>query len=173
MEKKITYQGKIKKKYGLLLVVFCLLSAISLIKDVWGQNTSVSPKKDSKADSLRPKVEFNPIPSQKSPFYNYVRAQIKKSVDGQLVKEDKKSEYIPSFVIQGAVWGEETPLAIIDNKVLRIGDMINDAVIEKIDKNGITVSVNGRPVNLELPSSKQKITLNNGAKSQEGGKDAQ
>lgn len=172
MGKKIISQDKMKKQNGFLLAVFCLLSVIFLIKDVWGQNPSLSPKKDSKADSLRPKVEFDPIPSQKSPFYNYVKAQTQKFIDGQSVKEEKQSEYISSFVIQGAVWGEETPLAIIDNKVLRIGDIINDAVIEKIDKNGITVSVNGRPIHLDLPSSKQKITLNNEAKSQEGGKDA-
>ncbi|MFA5090982.1 MAG: hypothetical protein WC510_08215 [Candidatus Omnitrophota bacterium] len=62
---------------------------------------------------------------------------------------------LPSFVIQGIVWGDNFPQAIINNKVLKVGDTIEEARIVTIDRNGIIVMFNKRQYNLSSPASGQ------------------
>lgn len=41
------------------------------------------------------------------------------------------------FTVQGLVWGQTTPQAIINNKVVSIGDTIDDAKVIDISKEGV------------------------------------
>ncbi len=138
-----------------------LLAIFFAAEEVLGQNQTISSQEDLKADSLRPKVEYTAVIS-KTPFFNYLKEELKKLMKKQAAKfEEEKITYIPNFVVQGIIWGGDLPLAIINNKVLKIGDAIDEAVIEKIDKNGVTVSANGKVFKLGSPSAMQ---TNNAAK---------
>ena len=46
---------------------------------------------------------------------------------------------LPSLQIQGIVWGGGFPQAIINNKVVRVGDTIEEVRITDINKSGVTV----------------------------------
>lgn len=58
---------------------------------------------------------------------------------------------VSRFRVQGIIWGAKVPQAIINNKVLTIGDLIDGAEILSIEKKGITVSFNGAVYSLNSP----------------------
>ncbi len=74
----------------------------------------------------------------RDPFEIYVEEK----KDGG-TSEPEKEEAIPSdppaLTIQGIIWGGKIPQAIIDGKVVKIDDVIGEAKIIAIDKNGVTV----------------------------------
>ncbi len=85
-----------------------------------------------------------------------------------IFKEEKKEEFglgaslpranvdFSSFKVQGIIWGGRIPQAIINNKVLTVGDLIEGAEILSIDKNGITLVSSGVIGNLAAPGREAK-----------------
>jgi len=55
---------------------------------------------------------------------------------------------LPDLSIQGMVWGGILPQAIINNRVLKIGDTIEGARITDINKSGVTLFFGNRKYNL-------------------------
>jgi len=47
---------------------------------------------------------------------------------------------LPDFSVQGLVWGVDKPQAIIDNKVLNVGDEIEGAKVIEITKEGVKIN---------------------------------
>lgn len=57
----------------------------------------------------------------------------------------------PVLNVQGVIWGGNVPLVIINNKVLKVGDSIEDCRILEISKEGVSVFyINNRRI-LPLP----------------------
>lgn len=50
---------------------------------------------------------------------------------------------LPSIVVEGLIWGGEHPSAVINGKVLKIGDGIEGATIKDITKKGIILNYKG------------------------------
>lgn len=62
-----------------------------------------------------------------------------------VVESDKEKVIVlPNFTVQGMIWDSPRPLAIIDNKVLKIGDIIQEAKVIHISKNGIDLIYQGK-----------------------------
>jgi hypothetical protein len=59
----------------------------------------------------------------------------------------------PSVVLQGIVWGGPEPLAIINHQVFRLGQTVGGSKIVRIDRQGVTLDVNGTPVVYGVASS--------------------
>lgn len=66
---------------------------------------------------------------------------------------------LSSLTVQGIVWGGKMPQAIINNKVVKVGDTIEGMRIVSIDKEGITVSQGNRNYNLSSPAAAGKQDL--------------
>ncbi len=99
----------------------------------------VSPNVEYKAEDLR------------DPFQNPNIAEGKEPAEESEVSETK--EIIPlSLTVQGLIWGGSFPQAIINNKVVKVGDIIEGARIISIDKEGITVFFEERQYNLSPPA---------------------
>lgn len=60
---------------------------------------------------------------------------------------------LPPLEVQGIVWGGRFPQAIINNKVVKIGDIIDEVQIIDITKDRVTVSFEKRKYNLSSPAS--------------------
>ena len=145
----------------LVKVFFSVGMLFCVVTDVFAQKQSVK----SNTDSLRPKVDFaNPI--SKNPFHNYLIEAMKKA---NKVEEVELAVPAPNLTVQGLIWGGRLHMAIIENRVLKVGDVISGYTIDKIDKNGVIVAANGKLFKLGTPSLSP---VNNVAKIQEGGKDA-
>lgn len=98
---------------------------------------------------LRPVVEYK-SGKLRDPFQPVITPEEKK------VTLDKKADLKqPGFdfgklKVQGIIWGGRIPQAIINDKVLTVGDTIEGAEILKIDKKGITLSSAGALNNLTV-----------------------
>lgn len=85
----------------------------------------------------------------RDPFWrqqDYAPEQAKEVVP--LAKEPEKP--LPALTVQGIIWDSKRPQAIINNKVLNLGDTISEARITDINKNGVTVSFYSREYNLSV-----------------------
>jgi len=63
-----------------------------------------------------------------------------------------ETNLLPSLQVQGIVWGGSFPQAIINNKVLRVGDTIEGVRITNITKDSVTVFFGNRQYNLSTSS---------------------
>jgi len=121
----------------------------------------VLPQIKYEADALRD--PFPPPPEKKA---------IQK-VDVQ----DKQSETIkpvditpPSLTIQGIIWGGVLPQAVINGKVVKVGDTIEEAKITNISKDGIEIVFKNQTFHLVSPSIAQREQLEQRAKGGPGEK---
>ncbi len=82
----------------------------------------------------------------RSPF----KTQIPEPKPQQPVTEIKPQEEesgvvaLPRFNVQGMVWQGANPLAIINNRVLKVGDTLNDAKVVNVSKDGVDFLYQGR-----------------------------
>jgi len=93
----------------------------------------------------RPKAEYN-ASNLKDPF------RIKAAVQDAGPEIDVTVNP-PDLKIQGVVWGGQQPQAIINNKVLKIGDVIEKARIINISQSGIDIFYEGRQFKISSPAS--------------------
>ncbi len=144
------------------LKCFFLLFIFFAVQQAFGQNRPVTPQKDSKAEaSFRPKVEYL-VEKSKDPFYNYVKAETHRKIAGMGAKTAQEEKVdLAKFIVQGIIWGGQLPQAIINERVLTIGDVIEESRIETIDKSGVTLSRKTQIFKLTSPASGQR---NNDAK---------
>ncbi|MDP2831350.1 MAG: hypothetical protein Q8O02_03795, partial [Candidatus Omnitrophota bacterium] len=63
--------------------------------------------------------------------------------------------------VQGIIWGVKIPQVIINNTVLTIGDLIEDAEVLSIEKKGIVLSFNGAIYDLAAPGQGSVIKKEN------------
>lgn len=130
-------------KYRLFISFLIIANGLSFM--VWAQETV--------ADEIiaRPVVEYQSS-NLRDPFKGY------------LIKEEPKPSLLPAQVdlvmpkfdlsklsVQGIIWGVKAPQAIINNKVLTVGDLIEGAEILSIEKKGITLSFSGAKFDLTVP----------------------
>jgi hypothetical protein len=73
---------------------------------------------------------------------------------------------LPELKVQGLIWGGNIPQAIINGNVVAVGDVVNEARIEAIDRSGITVFFDKRSYTIFSPAQK---TLDGLEKRTQGG----
>lgn len=71
----------------------------------------------------------------------------------------KESKALPNLQIQGTVWGGSFPQAIVNNKVVRVGDKIEGVTIIDINKAGVTVLFDNQQYNLTTSSSTGSVSV--------------
>ena len=96
----------------------------------------------------RPKLEYKST-QLRDPFQSYLTQGLNVLSAQEGTDPTKIDPNV--FIVQGIIWGGRMPQAIINNKVVAVGDIIDGAKISKIDKNGITLSVSGGVINLLTP----------------------
>ncbi|MCK9595169.1 MAG: hypothetical protein PHH68_01225 [Candidatus Omnitrophica bacterium] len=69
------------------------------------------------------------------------------------VAQDTAAIKPPEMNIQGIFWGGSYAQAIIDNKVVKVGDSIKGAKITVISKDGIKILFSGKDFNLSAPGA--------------------
>lgn len=94
-------------------------------------------------DPLRPAL---PVKEkiEKPPETPTLIEQPKEKPAEKVKKEPPKEIILPTFIVTGIVWGKESPRAIIDHQVYKIGDMIKGAKILDISQKGIYMLYEGK-----------------------------
>jgi hypothetical protein len=129
---------KMEKLPGLMIFWTALLiMGVCYIKPLRAAQTdSKMPGKNSPGQQRlvnRPKVEYK-AQGSRDPFRPLVT---EKKISAAAAPEPDKM--LPNFTVQGVVWGGVFPQAIINNQVVKKGDMLGEAKVIEIGKEGVTV----------------------------------
>jgi hypothetical protein len=128
-----------------ILFVFFLIAVIGLKFMVLAEELNsagliVRPAMEYKSDDLR------------DPFKTYIIKEQPEVVILDHKELPKQPEFdLDKLKVQGIIWGVKTPQAIINGRVLTIGDSIEGAQIVNIEKKGITLSFDGAMFDLCAP----------------------
>jgi hypothetical protein len=96
----------------------------------------------------RPRMEYK-SENAKDPFRALTGSQ---SEDGVTVAREGKTLQASDFTVQGIILGPRFNQAIIDDKVVKIGDTLEEAEIVSIDKTGIIMLFEGEQISLARPA---------------------
>lgn len=118
-----------------------------------------SSSESSVMASIRPKVEYI-AKGAKEPFEDYFSKKKPAAVKGEAaikgeaaVAPQEPRSPLPSLTVKGIIWGSSTPCAIINNKVVKQGDSIEEVRIIKIEKESIEVLYRGWDYSLSSPAN--------------------
>lgn len=98
-----------------------------------------------------PAVEYT-AEGFRDPFQTYEKAKKDLAVKQAAPKPP------PPLNIQGMVWGSDIPQAIINGKVLKVGDTVDGVKITNIDKEGVEVFYVGQTYFISSPASGGQTT---------------
>jgi hypothetical protein len=105
------------------------------------------PQIKYEAESLRD--PFPPPPEKKETQ--------KGGAQGEQQKTAKPVDVTPPVLtVQGLIWGAVIPQAVINGKVVKAGDTIEEAQITKIGKEGVEIVFKEQTFHLSPPSITQK-----------------
>jgi|GEM_PF-1080829 len=95
-------------------------------------------------DITRPVVEYQ-AGDLRDPFQGYLELDKEK---GRQPKEKGAGQAAESFInslqLQGVIWGGRFPQAIINEKVVKVGDTLGEARIVEINKEGVSLFLDDR-----------------------------
>lgn len=107
------------------------------------------PDKANKEDRvIRPVVVYSGQ-GLRDPFEPLViekKEEIAKEAPKEVIKP------LPPLQVQGLLWGGDFPQAIINNKVVKVGDSLGEVKITAISKEGVTVFFAGKEHHLSSPA---------------------
>jgi len=129
---------KMKESCGLIVwgAVFLITGMfyVEPLAAAQADNKAVVENKPGQQELVsRPKVEYK-VQNLRDPFQPLLTQE--KISQAAVVQQAKT---LPSVTIQGVIWGGTFPQAIIDEKVVKKGDIVREMQIVEIGKEGITV----------------------------------
>jgi len=129
-------------------IVDCFATqATKVIKDLDKAITTPAAPAKPLEQVARPNLEYR-ADGLRDPF----RSPIDKDEGRMNRAQAQAKKPLPAFTVQGIIWGGKLPQAIINNTVLKIGDPINGAVVNKIEPDGVTVFFDGSEYKLPSPA---------------------
>ncbi|MCX5669031.1 MAG: hypothetical protein NTX89_02790 [Candidatus Omnitrophica bacterium] len=148
----------------LILFVFFLSAAIDLKFIALAEETTIDGKitrieqkfiTAGEANTVegiiaRPVMEYE-SDKLRDPFERYLVKEVPKELPQEITDSAKPKLDLSKLKVQGIIWGVKTPQAIINAKVLTVGDLIEGAKILKIEKKGVTLGFNGEIFDLAVP----------------------
>lgn len=134
---------KVQNKHKVLVCIFTI-GVLHLFC-----HFNAESQEQSSEFTLRPDIEYK-AEDLKDPFEGYIKEK-----GEEVIPESQRDMPLPSLTVQGIIWGGNLPQAIINNKVVKIGDMIEGVRVTEINKSGVTVFFGYRKYNLSAPAAAQ------------------
>lgn len=75
--------------------------------------------------------------------------RLRKQQDSQIKTVSAEQIGITDLTLQGVFWGPSAPQAIINRKIVSVGDQVENAEVEAINKESVTLSRNGQEFELK------------------------
>jgi|GEM_PF-2836071 len=121
---------------------------------LYGQPANPAVQDNSKAGA-ETEVDYK-AQDYRDPFDSNIDEMPAKQVEVPVaVNQDAVVIKPPEFEIQGVFWGASFAQAIIDNKVVKVGDSVKGAKITAISKEGIKILFSGKDFDLSVPGINQ------------------
>ena len=135
--------------FKIIRLSLLFLPAIALAGIIFAQGDSAGRPQEG---IVVPSVEYK-AESLKDPFLEYGKKQ-----EASPDKAAVQVKPLPALTVQGIVWGGPIPQAIINRKVFAVGDVIDEAKITRIDKEGIELFYAGRTYLVSSPANGGQTT---------------
>jgi hypothetical protein len=141
-----------------LLVLFCgSLYALSVNQDpkVKKEGNSESSQQLQVQDLgviQEPDLEYRAY-NLRDPFEDLIARKKQEDMEKKPETEIDTYEQPPPLDVQGLVWGGAVHQAIINGKVVKVGDSIEGAEVIEIDKEGVSMLYKKRIFKLSSPAS--------------------
>lgn len=155
----------------LIIAIFCFLSAGYAFAvnpaDNAGEKTEGAQQKPGKPETIvLPSIEYK-SDGLRDPFEGVFKKEgLSAESIGQLTQAPPQVQ-LPSLTVQGIIWGAKIPQAIINDKLVKVGDTVSEAKITAIGKDGIEVIFKNYTFKITSPAAAQ---LQNLKTKPEGGK---
>ncbi len=136
-----------------LKITFVFLGVVILS---WQKAGIAQDEAKNPVPALRPAVEYDDA-GARDPFESRIEAEsVKSAPDEQSAKSvDAKKQEFAKLTVQAMIFGSGTPCAIINGAVVKIGSVIEEAKVSKIDKNGVTLLYQNEAYILPAPIQAQ------------------
>lgn len=113
------------------------------IEKLENEQKKMAEQKEALKEIEPEKIEYN-ASNLKNPFKSYLPKRVERqSTQSAAVEPAYQASNPPNVIVQGMVWDSEKPQAIINNKVLRVGDSIDGAEVTDIKKEGVSLKHGG------------------------------
>ena len=123
-----------------------VLGAVLLVV-IWAWSPGTARKKGNHTSFPEPPASDNIPRRVKSSFAEWGRNPF--MLPGEL------SESLRGLMLDGIVWDDEKPYAIINNRVLGIGDAIGKSRITAITETAVTLEEDGNAFSIQLRNEKE------------------
>jgi len=138
--------------YGLILIIINFFASINIVL-ADSQSEQIKKLEESEREAQRIVINRPSLDYKSNNLADPFRLK-RKGVVEETTGAETTVLPLPSLIIQGIVWGGGKPQAIINNKILQIGDVIENAHIVDINKSGVDIIFNGQQHNLPAPAKK-------------------
>lgn len=165
MQPLFILQGRMGQKSNLkktvflfanIVIYFLILAAKLFAAERWEEIKRLE-KEERRPPALvitRPRVRYQ-AEDKRDPFRLDIRPPETKPTEETIGLPTPETVVTPPVLtIQGIVWGGKLAQAIINNKVVKVGDTIEGAQIVDINQNGVEIFFSGRQYNFPSPASK-------------------
>lgn len=137
------------------ILIMSILSGINFFHTVLAEVNSTA------ALISRPQVEYKSR-QLRDPFQSYLtkdKATLSQPQEASNLAQPKIN--LDALEVQGIIWGGKMPQAIINNKVLVVGDLVDGFPISSIDKGGVSLNVAGEIIDLSAPGHRDTSKKDN------------
>lgn len=115
-----------------------------VIKNLEDMNIE-KPASEETETITRPNVEYK-AGNFRDPFQ--IEIEEESAEPGKIEEISEETYALSPLTVQGIIWGGRFPQAIVNNKVLKIGDTIEGALVIDIKKDEITLLYKGKQYKL-------------------------
>ena len=158
----ITLRIKIKANIHLLTVLgMCAIFLTEAFAQGQPQGNT-----DAEESTFKPEISYT-AEKFRDPFTNPVRAEILNSHEGS--DPNVPEIPLPPMQVQGIFWGGKFPQAIINDKIVKVGETIEGAQVVAIEKDLVTVFFGDKKFDLPSPASNNLAASSNKKDGQKGG----
>ena len=107
-------------------------------------------------DYLEPPVVYD-AERLKDPFMPPQTKENKEPLPESVLKPKAPEVVPPALIIQGIIWGGSSPQAILNQKIVKIGDTLEGARIIDIKKEGVTIDFQDQLFSLPAPALNKNL----------------
>ena len=169
----IKYKSLFLKNMFLFSLVFVLhgyvlaKTSYDMVENINKEYKDDTAKGVSSAIVQKPRLEYT-AGRDKNPFKSYLPEKEKKA---KKLNKNAKPLNPPKLEVQGIIWGTSLPQAIINSKVVKVGDTLEGVEIKSISKDGVIIIFEEAEFKLSSPGlgqgSEAKPTEQNGGNENE------
>lgn len=127
---------------GMLLAIFHSPGVVVPASPLSGARHARAPVTARAADEMIPPVTYT-AEALRDPMVSVLPAPTPAAQEMPAGALEGKAALPPAPVVQGLVWGGGRSQALIDGQVYDVGDMIGQAKILAVTRQGVTVSIAG------------------------------